>query len=350
MRRAFLVAAAGLLVAGGCAPAPFPQIEPSALTCRAVVPDSAARITWIEPADSRSRAAAPRWCATVGPVVLDQSALAERAHSGILTVITWNVHVGAGDVGDLLRRLARGEFTDGEPVDDYVLLLQEVRRRDERVPALAPRLPVPRRIAPKSPAPPIADLATVARDHRLALLYVPAMRNGRQIDREDRGNAIASTLPLDDVRVLELPFEHQRRVVPMATIEINGNGAGRPLRLRIAAVHFDTSVSLRHGGPFEAHRREAAALVAALADGDMATVAAGDFNTWLGDDKMIASLRRAFPDTPRGRVGPTWRGPLGLRGDLDHVFLRAPVRSATVRRVPERFGSDHYPLLARLRF
>src|SRR6185436_12044026 len=101
----------------------------------------------------------------------------------------------------------------------FVLLLQEVLRRDDAVPAdIDRRLPAPRRIAHRV-RPGEDDVRAIARRHGLALLYVPAMRNGARADREDRGNAIASTLPLDDVRVLELPFEHQRRVVPMATVE-----------------------------------------------------------------------------------------------------------------------------------
>jgi endonuclease/exonuclease/phosphatase (EEP) superfamily protein YafD len=35
---------------------------------------------------------------------------------------------------------------------------------------------------------------------------------------------------------------------------------------------------------------------------------------------------------------------------LDYVFVRAPFGPVTVRRLADRFGSDHYPLLARLRF
>jgi endonuclease/exonuclease/phosphatase family metal-dependent hydrolase len=340
-----------VLVASGCARLPHPVIDPSALTCRVVVPDPAPSIAWIEPADARSRAAAPRWCATVGPVVFDQGALTERPPSNTLTVITWNVHVGGGDIGELLRLLARGDFTEGEAVDDYVLLLQEVRRRDERVPPIAGRgLPIPHRIAPSARAPQASDLSTLARDYGLSLLYVPAMRNGTEPDREDRGNAILSTRRLDDVRILELPFEHQRRIVPIATVAIGSGAAAAPRRVRVATVHFDTSISLRRGGPFAARRREATALVEALRSSDIATVAAGDFTTWAGDEGTIALMRRAFPDTPRVRTGSTFRGPLGVRAALDHVFVRAPGGAVTVRRLPNRFGSDHYPVLARLRF
>jgi endonuclease/exonuclease/phosphatase family metal-dependent hydrolase len=351
VRRVAASALATLLAVASCSRVPPPQIAPSALTCRAVVPDSATPVTWLEPSETRSRNAGPRWCATVGPVFFDDSALTARPPSDTLTVVVWNVHVGAGDIGALLRRLTSGEFTNGERVGDYVLLLQEVRRRDERVPALIMRgLPVPRRIASRDRTRTVDDLAALAREQRLALLYVPAMRNGEHADREDRGNAIVSTLPLDDVRVLELPFEHQRRVVPIATINARSPG-GQSRRLRLATVHFDTSIGLRRGGPFKARRREAEALVAALADSDVPTVAAGDFNTWLGSrEGAIGVLRRAFPETPAMPAGATWRGPLGMGARLDYVFVRAPFGPVTVRRLADRFGSDHYPLLARLRF
>jgi hypothetical protein len=74
-------------------------------------------------------------------------------------------------------------------------------------------------------------------------------------------------------------------------------------------------------------------------------------NTWLGDrEPAIASLQRAFSDTPRWTSCSTWRGPLGIRAGLDRVFVRGSVRSVAIRRLPDRFGSDHSPLLARLTF
>jgi endonuclease/exonuclease/phosphatase (EEP) superfamily protein YafD len=43
-------------------------------------------------------------------------------------------------------------------------------------------------------------------------------------------------------------------------------------------------------------------------------------------------------------------GPLGIHATLDHVFARGRASAIDVRRLPDRFGSDHYPLLARVRF
>jgi endonuclease/exonuclease/phosphatase (EEP) superfamily protein YafD len=119
--------------------------------------------------------------------------------------------------------------------------------------------------------------------------------------------------------------------------------------LSLADVHLDTALALDHGGPFSARRRQAEALVDALTatlaiEGPI--VVAGDFNTWLGDrEPAIAVVRRAFPDAAALHDGPTWTGPIGLHATLDHVFARG-VHSIQVRRLPDRFGSDHYPLMA----
>jgi endonuclease/exonuclease/phosphatase family metal-dependent hydrolase len=186
-------------------------------------------------------------------------------------------------------------------------------------------------------------------------MYVPSMRNGIEaIDSEDRGNAIVSTLPLHDPVVVELPLEHQRRVAAIAIVE-GRTPHGDPWRLRLANVHLDTALALGHGGPFAARRRQAEALVDALTDApdapDVPTVLAGDFNTWRGDgEPALALLRRAFPQTPLMGDGPTWVGPLSIHARLDHVFVRGPVSSARVERLASRFGSDHYPLLAIVRF
>jgi endonuclease/exonuclease/phosphatase family metal-dependent hydrolase len=198
------------------------------------------------------------------------------------------------------------------------------------------------------------DIRHFSRQGGLAVLYVPSMRNGiESSDPEDRGNAIVSTLTLHEPVVVELPLEHQRRVAAIAVVE-GRTRTGSPWRLRVADVHFDTALAIAHGGPFAARRRQADALVGALAessDATMATVLAGDFNAWLGArEPALDLLRRAFPETPEAAGKPTWVGPLGVHATLDHVFVRGPVVSSRVQRLPDRFGSDHYPLLTMVSF
>jgi endonuclease/exonuclease/phosphatase family metal-dependent hydrolase len=328
------------------------------LSCRRVEPASAPPVVWWTAAQDTERAQLARWCQTVGPVVFQpqpgSTTLPTSAfRTDRLAILTWNLHVGSGDVDGVIARLRAGEFT-GERVDDFVLLLQEAYRRDEAIPVrIARDFPVPGRIASAQGRGPAID--HFWRDDRLAVLYAPSMRNGIvDLEREDRGNAIVSTMALRDPVLIELPLEHQRRVAVGATID-GVTTSGRPWRVRLMDVHLDTAMALLHGGPFEARRRQADALLAALnatpsSTAPTATVVAGDFNTWGGGrERALDVLARALPDARDAGAEPTWVGPLGIHATLDHVFVAGPA-NVTVRRLPDRFGSDHYPLVAVLRF
>jgi endonuclease/exonuclease/phosphatase family metal-dependent hydrolase len=359
-RRAAAAVAAGLLVAAaaaGCAglpPAPDPS-RLASLPCRQVVP-LAAPIAWWSAASGRDRDDLARWCDTVGPVLFEPARESREASpTDTLVVVSWNVHVGSGDVDALIRSLRAGEFTAGKPVGDFVLLLQEAYRRDDAIPVrLQSQYAVPSRIAARRGRGP--DVSHLWRDDDLALLYVPSMRNGvADLDREDRGNAIASTFALRQPAVLELPLEHQRRVVAVAVVH-GRTMSGEPWTVRVADVHLDTALALMRGGPSAARRRQAEALVTALAatapNADhLTTIVAGDFNTIFGSrEPAIAYLRRAFPDGPAPPDVRTFSGPFGFGATLDHVFVGGRVKSVEVRRLPSRFGSDHYPLLATISF
>ena len=325
----------------------------SAPGCHDVVPDAGRHVEWIAPAPIAVRAQLSRWCDTVGPILFEP-AVASASHAPLdhLTVVTWNVHVGGGNVDAFVAQLRRGDLTGGEPVTDFVLLLQETYRAGADVPADFPRgFPVPGPIAPAPPGAVREDVRSVAHEHGLAVLYAPSMRNGAVFRvPEDRGNAILSTIALDDPLVVELPLERQRRVAAAATIAGRTTG-GAPWQLRIANVHLDTAVFTR-GGPFRARRRQAEALIDALrAPASIPTLVAGDFNTWMGDEEpALAAMRAAFPIRSASQdERPTWSGALGLRARLDHVFARG-VRAIDVRRLSGRFGSDHFPVLARVSF
>jgi endonuclease/exonuclease/phosphatase family metal-dependent hydrolase len=348
--RAHTLALYGLLAVSGCASLSLTDDlsdRPSSLACRQVVPPDAI-VRWVEPEGRRDRDALARWCDTIGPVLLQP--LASQPTAPVidrLAVMTWNVHVGSGDVADVVRRLRTGEFTGGERIEHFVLLLQEAYRRDTAVPAQIPRgFPAPDRIAARIGRGP--DIGRVAKDLGVALFYVPSMRNGiASVDPEDRGNAILSTLDLRDPVVVELPMEHQRRTAVVATVQAQARD-GSPWVLRVANVHLDTSLAIRRGGPFGARSRQAHALIESLrVPEDIPTVLAGDFNTWWGStEPALNILRSAFPQTPRIVKQETWNGPLGLHAQLDYMFMRGPLAPAVVQRLPSRFGSDHYPLLA----
>jgi endonuclease/exonuclease/phosphatase family metal-dependent hydrolase len=355
-----------VIAATSCAHRPPMGVQALASSCQQVVPESTRAITWIAPNDARDRDHLGKWCQTVGPVVVDSPRQSAAAIVDRLAIISWNVHVGGGDIEDLVGRLRRGEFSGGDAVSDFVLLLQEAYREGADVPAQFPvGSPLPRPIVERPPSGIRLDIRSIAARLGLHLFYAPAMRNNsvqRLASPEDRGLAILSTLPLGDPQVIELPFERQRRIAMSAMLS-GRTSSGLGWRLRAANVQIDTSLAVTRGGPIAARRRQAEALIEALAaeggadqlpaapDTTTSIVLGGDFNTWFGGkEPAVEVMRRAFPDTPLTANGATWRGPLGARAALDHVFIRGRFRSATTRRLSSRFGSDHYPLSTLLVF
>ncbi|NIP82602.1 MAG: hypothetical protein GWM90_26635, partial [Gemmatimonadetes bacterium] len=73
--------------------------------------------------------------------------------------------------------------------------LQETHRRSDRIPGYDPGLPGGSAVTGGPPDGEREGVVEAAERLGLAVVYVPGMRNG---EHEDRGNAILSTLPLDD--------------------------------------------------------------------------------------------------------------------------------------------------------
>jgi len=348
-RRAHALALSVLLLSTACAREPARaevSDQPTIHSCRQIVPADAV-VRWVEPEARRDRETLSRWCDTIGPILIQPLAVQPPAAPiDRLAIVTWNVHVGSGDIADLVARLRRGEFTGGTPIEHFILLLQEAYRRDPAVPSRVPRgFPTPSRIAAAVGRAP--DIASVAKALGVSVFYVPAMRNGiAAVDAEDRGNAILSTLDLHDLVVVELPMERQRRTAAVAVVEGHASD-GSPWKLRVADVHLDTALAFTRGGPFAARRRQAHALIDALrTPEELATVLAGDFNTWWGaSEPALNILRSAFPQTPRTANAKTWSGPLGIHAQLDYMFIRGPFEGVQLKRLSSQFGSDHYPLL-----
>ena len=353
-RRVGTLLVVAALAAGGCACVARLATGRGPQICRDVISDSGAAITWIGPPDARDREKLSDWCATVGPLVYEPiPARGVSPSVDRVAIVSWNTHVGAGDLDAVLDRAARGDFTSGERADAVVMLLQEVYRHGPEVPERPnPAAAIPGRIVDALHATHGHDVRRFARERGFALFYAPSMRNGLDpSDPEDRGNAIAATISLSDPAVIELPFGHQRRAVPVATLAARTSD-GRAWRLRVADVHLDTALAITRGGPLASRRRQADALVSALnaLPFDGPTIVAGDFNTWLGDrEPAIRLLRAAYPDAPPLAVA-TWAGPLGMRAPLDYVFARGALTTMRVQRLPDRFGSDHYPLVAVMSF
>lgn len=253
-----------------------------------------------------------------------------------LLVVSWNTHVGAGDITKLARELIEMNRFEVASSSHIVLLLQEVVRRSDDVPKDVPStVRVPARIQKQSENG--FEIDRIARSLNLWMYYAPSMRNGARPDvREDRGSAILSTLPLDDFEAIELPFGAQRRVVVTATTPQLAGPNQRALRF--VSVHLDARPS---------RRKQAAALTGLLRRfreaGDDLVIGA-DLNGPFGThDQTVDALRKA---TQRVECGTRTFGVL----TLDHFFTNLPMSwVASCERQRRLFGSDHHPLVMRLR-
>ena len=291
---------------------------------------NASGLVWAGPKTPDHRAWLSNWCQSVGPALVRLPYLpqVDVATSGLI-VLTWNKHEGYGDLKQLLRSLDRGWAV--------VALLQEVSRASDRVPRDAPlTMRVPGRIGPVKSD----DIFSVAEELNMSLVYVPSMPNGAGT-HEDRGCAILSTLPIEDIVGIELPRVSQRRVAVMGTV--SGTSKGRPWHLRVVSVHLDNRLQ---------RAQQAAALAEFLirqAPSDVPTLIGGDLNAWWGtEDRAAREIDRAVPLVSECGNEATFRfGLLPFR--LDHLFTTLP-RSARTKCfvAPDRFGSDHHPIVLHL--
>jgi len=261
---------------------------------------------------------------------------------GRLLVVSWNVHVGHGNVPALLKELSQWEAALGHSQPDFVLLLQETFRRSEHVPDPG-HTRVPRRIRPPASG---MDIVELARSLDWWMYYVPSMRNGRLVGEhaEDRGNAILSSLPMSFMEQVELPIGIQRRVALVATL----GGSHRPL-LRVSVAHLDTRAPLRKGSVFggpSLRNKQAQTIVSALEklSGDgLPLIFGGDLNTHMGERE--ASVETVAKIIHRRHHGPGATHRSGLV--LDYMFARLPDDWEVGKcvRMDSTFGSDHHPLV-----
>ncbi len=311
--------------------------------------DPARTVTWLAgPVDDA--AALDRWCRGVGPPVL-----VERPHATPvpaledLVFVTWNAHLAEGRLADLIAQLRSGALTDGRPVQHFVLLVQELFRRGNDVPKYAGDVRSAYAIKARDPDAP--DAAAYASSLGLSILYVPSMRNGPEL-QEDRGNGIVSSEPLLDPTALELPFERQRRVALGASIDVRA--AGGIKRLNLVDVHLEPLSSPSSLWIFRnPRRRQIGAVIDYLGSARIAgrgaaagTVLGGDFNTIQGGPDEDAYIRARAWSTSLVEED---RRSTHYMGRIDYLFFNlADGRQATTRRLDERFGSDHYPVLGRI--
>jgi endonuclease/exonuclease/phosphatase family metal-dependent hydrolase len=336
-------------------------------------PGDTTSVRWYRASEDRDNRLSSRWCATVGEAVLHFEPRAEFApwERGVgVEVASWNMQINGGDLYGFMA----GEFgldcsgehpriEAGRP--PFVLLLQEAWRYSDELPFTGSGRHVPWTIDeeqdawdPAAPRPVLEgehDIVETAEACGLSLVYVPSARNGPDTGerpREDKGNAILSSLPLSTPIALDLPLEGGRKVAVAATILAPGGE-----RVRVVSAHLDVASTLVRAlvSGNQTRARQARGLIDGLAraerdgPGTEVVVVGGDFNAWVGNETTLKLMRQAFPESP------PWDG-LGTRGSFppDHMyFRRGSSRAFTVEsyeRIGELYGSDHNARRLRLRY
>jgi endonuclease/exonuclease/phosphatase family metal-dependent hydrolase len=267
-------------------------------------------------------------------------------------VLSWNVWIGRGRLSEVISRIRDGEFAaqGADPELPLVVLLQEAYRSDQSIPP-APAGKAGRVLVAQLGAQ--EDVVETARALGLNLRYAPSMRNG--VLPSDRGNAILSTLPLEDAQAVELPLVLQRRVSVSAAVTLAGH------RLRLVSAHLDP-----RGPPgyqwlgASGRALQARHLVASVPDGTV--VLGADLNLGRGRYepawRLLGDAGFTFGVPPSS---PAWRHTFHAlpRLVLDYLLVRDradAIHHARVHRLDEHphdrgprvFGSDHHPLLARI--
>jgi endonuclease/exonuclease/phosphatase family metal-dependent hydrolase len=326
----------GILIA--CLGSQRPQLAAAQPTCGALTETI---VHWLRLSATRERPSLDRWCAGVGPSVLMDPAETPDALAPPFAVVSWNTHVGAGDLDVFIADLRAGRLT-GAPVADFVLLLQEAYRSGDSVPS---ERAVEWASAIFGAGPRASRIEAIRLGERLGLssMYVPSMRNGPPgVTAEDRGNAILSTARLRNAEAIELPLERQRRVAIAATVMVRQPGAS-PTPVRVVSTHFTNMVMHHLWILSESGRlRQARALSQAL-PGEGPMIVGGDLNSWFGyRDAAYRQLAERLSPAAREDRRATF-GPMRL----DHLLFRLPKGwHADLRRADRKYGSDHYPLVA----
>lgn len=344
---AVLLVSVFLLLAYGEA---LPSDSISAPSCRNLKftsqPEPGIALSWITPMTSKDKRKLDLWCGTVGPALFRAAQKPGPSRNGRIIVVDWNVHVGNGNVVALIDELTADERKAGRGEPHFVFLLQEAFRRGVDVPSeIQSGVGVPGRILS-----PVDDIEALARKLDWWMFYVPSMRNGRQSGpaAEDRGNAILSSLPLEGLEAIELPFSVQRRVAVAASV----HDRDRSHRFRVMTVHLDTRAPLSRGsvlGASAARNRQAkwvAEAVGGPSGHGLPLIVGGDLNSWGVLESSVDTFSKVAPQVDCGG-NATYK----LSLTLDHMFARFSSLLAPVscRRPDNRFGSDHYPLILSLR-
>jgi endonuclease/exonuclease/phosphatase family metal-dependent hydrolase len=313
--------------------------QPAIIWTPTCVAASSVPVRWVHAGSADERAAHDRWCAGVGLPARIEGTRQPEVHTGSFAVVSWNTHIGGGDIDTFVADLRSGRLT-GAPVSDFVLLLQEVYRAGGDVPSLAGvAWAATQRVVGIDRE--RVEALRAAERLGLSAFYVPSMRNGSpEATKEDRGNAILSTRPLTDLTAIELPLEHQRRVALAATVNFDGSGGATSVR--VICTHFTNMVMHHLWILSESGRLRQARALAQHLPPEGPLIVGGDLNSWFGYRdaayrQLAETLKPADVEDRRATFGP-------MR--LDHLLFRVPEGWRTqLRRADSKYGSDHYPLV-----
>lgn len=304
-----------------------------------------AHVEWLPPPSSEDDRRLEPWRRGVGPVRTGAPGGRGSGETGhAFTVVVWNVQVGGGAVRGWWEEVRRVAGSD--PV---VALLQEVYGTGAPTGGneASPPAVHARGIREHPQGEPRVDIVSFAREAGLACFYAPSMGNGA--GGEDRGNAILADVPLTRLFAVELPFERQRRVAVTATAHLGGRSVD------LCSVHLDNRAPWRRAWRSlgRGRARQMGGLLEALA-GTGPAVLGGDLNTWVGGvgEEAFRMARDRYPDPGVLDDRPTHHFEIGgLLRRSDHLLFRLGGRGeARVTRMDRSHGSDHYPLIGRVRW
>ena len=274
-----------------------------------------------------------------------------------IAVVTWNILIGGGDVPLFLEEVLGYQCHPTSPeleagFSHFVLLIQEAHRRSEAIPDVPESFTFPPRIVPESAPEGWPDIVELARDCGLALFYVPSARNGPETI-EGRAGGQGQRDPLDT------PADGPAR--DRAAVRGRPKGGRRQRRLQTeragpgsasTSVHLDVASTLYRTFKTAntARLRQATGLIEALAlietggvtsgivtvgsgetacgdlPGPIATVAAGDFNTWSAGESADGPDASVFPRL--AAVG--WEADLRLVSHRFHLLSPERGRASCV--------------------
>ena len=337
------LALAGCRQSGSSQPPPFAELRCKAGNAFDVIKKPNPTVAIVH---DTSRAM-PAWREAVGAPVVDRTARkCDEARLDSILVISWNTHLGHADVRAFVADLRNGRIIQGQRINHFILLMQEAFREGESVPPNFAANGCTKRMGGGA----VSDIEDTADSLGLALFYVPSMRNGCTAHpREDRGNAILSTLPLADLKAVELPLARQRRVAAMA--KVSGHTTdGRDWNLVVASVHLENRSSGAPRNWVHGRARQAEAFVAQLPDSVLLAVG-GDLNTLTGpDEPAVRIIGSKFANSPEHQPENTYLSYVVVRSRLDYLFFRCHGHhKSTYWRATRRYGSDHYPVMGFIR-